>query len=100
MKIADKRIQELIFNKKVPKSVADDAIFCYYQTLKIAHQKSLTLCISLETIQELYFQVMHFYTSDSGIHINNYNSHPLPYEPIQLTLLIHYTRIKRYFHSY
>ncbi|MEC3017569.1 Fic family protein [Bacillus cereus] len=99
-KISSKRIKELILNNKVPESVAEDAIFCYYQTLAVVHQKSSTFSISPEAIQELHFQVMNFYTSDSGIwrqkplsipefkdsgiHINNY--HQFPHELIPQTV--------------
>lgn len=64
-KISSKRIKELILNNKVPESVAEDAIFCYYQTLADVHQKSCTLSINPETIQELHFQVMNFFTNCS-----------------------------------
>lgn len=99
-KISNKRIKELTINKLMPESISEDAIFCYYQTLSMVHEKANDLTINPKTIQELHFQLMNYYTSDSGIwrdrsfpnpkfkdnkiKINSYC--PLSYELISQTL--------------
>ncbi|OUB77482.1 Fic family protein [Bacillus thuringiensis] len=64
--ISNARVKELIINDIPPQSIEEDAVYCYYQTLSLVHQKFDTLSISPETIEELHFQLLYYSTSDSG----------------------------------
>ncbi len=66
IKVSNKRLKELILDDRIPQSISEDAIYCYYETLTLVHKKSCTFSISPETIQELHFQLIHYHTSDSA----------------------------------
>ncbi|MEB8653321.1 Fic family protein [Bacillus cereus] len=78
-KISKKRIKELTFDNIVPESVTEDAILCYHQTLSLVHKEPCTFSINPETIQELHFQLINYYTSDSG----NWRQKPCPIPKIK-----------------
>jgi len=66
IKVSNKRLKELILEDMIPQSISEDAIFCYYETLTLVHERSSAFSISPDTIQELHFQLVHFITSDGA----------------------------------
>ncbi|OUB80935.1 Fic family protein [Bacillus wiedmannii] len=65
--VPNKRLKSLILNDIPPKTTAEDAVYCYNQTLSLVHRKFNVLTISPETIQELHFQLLNYNTSNCGI---------------------------------
>lgn len=64
--VPNKRLKEILSEDSTPKTIGEDSIFCYHQTLSFIHNKVNTLSISPETIQELHFQLINYITSDSA----------------------------------
>ncbi|PER43999.1 cell filamentation protein Fic [Bacillus thuringiensis] len=96
VEISSRRLKELNSNNILPKTIEEDAVWCYFQTLSLVQKDFHILPLTPETIQELHFQLIHYLTSDSAIwrkkifHIpgtpenETYSSchRPLPYELI------------------
>ncbi|MGD6836610.1 Fic family protein [Bacillus thuringiensis] len=100
IQISNRRLKELVLDRMIPKTIAEESISCYSKTLYLVHNKYDTLSVDTKTIQKLHFQLLNYRGSDStkwryesqsipGIPQNiMYNSkhHPFPHELISQSM--------------
>ncbi|HDX9657861.1 TPA: Fic family protein [Bacillus toyonensis] len=94
--VPNKRLKELILNEMLPKTIEEDAVYCYYQAMSLVQKKFHNLPVNSETIQELHFQLIHYITSDCAMWrkkqfivpgVPEYGMHSSSYRPVARELI-------------